>query len=119
MNLPDWEGPNSTFIAGIQVGQATLDSIRATLTSGDITGVASTAKVQMWGYSGGELASEFAAELQADYALEIPLVSAAIGGVTPNITSVYNTINKGLFAGLNAAGILSLAKAYPDINTYL
>lgn len=119
VNLPDWEGPNSTFIAGIQAGQATLDSIRATLASGDITGVESTAKVQMWGYSGGALASEFAAELQAGYAPEIPFVGAAIGGLTPNIPSVYNTINKGLFAGLNVAGILSLAKAYPTFNTYL
>ncbi|PMD40904.1 LIP-domain-containing protein [Hyaloscypha variabilis F] len=119
VNVPDWEGPNSTFIAGIQAGQATLDSVRAALASGDITGVSSKAQVQMWGYSGGALASEFAAELQANYAPEINFVGTAIGGTTPNITNVYNTINNGLFAGLNTAGILSLAKAYPDFNTYL
>lgn len=119
VNVPDWEGPNSTFIAGIQAGQATLDSVRAALASGSITGVSSKAKVQMWGYSGGALASEFAAELQAGYAPEIPLIGTAIGGVTPNIANVYNTINEGLFAGLSAAGVLSLAKAYPDFNTYL
>jgi hypothetical protein len=73
----------------------------------------------MWGYSGGALASEFAAELQANYAPEINFVGTAIGGTTPNITNVYNTINNGLFAGLNTAGILSLAKAYPNFNTYL
>ncbi|KAE9367996.1 LIP-domain-containing protein [Stipitochalara longipes BDJ] len=119
VNVPDWEGPNSTFIAGIQAGQATLDSVRAALASSTITGVSSKAKVQMWGYSGGALASEFAAELQAHYAPEIDVVGMAIGGLTPNITNVYNTINNGLFAGLNVAGILSLAKAYPDSNTYL
>jgi hypothetical protein len=71
VNSPDWEGPNSTFIEGFQAGQATLDSVRAVLSSGKTTGVKSDAKVQMWGYSGGALASEWAMELQASYAPEL------------------------------------------------
>jgi hypothetical protein len=49
VSTPDWEGPNSTFIEGFQAGQATLDSVRAVLSSGSIAGVKSDAQVQMWG----------------------------------------------------------------------
>jgi hypothetical protein len=119
VNTPDWEGPKSTFIAGYQAGYATLDGIRAALASGSITGVDSSAKVQMWGYSGGALASEWAAELQAKYAPEIPFVGMAIGGVTPNVDNVLTTINKGLFAGIAAAGFIGLGNAYPDFGAFV
>ncbi|KAH9845902.1 C-type lectin [Teratosphaeria destructans] len=90
VNTPDWEGINFTFIAGIVAGQSTLDSVRAVLASNSITGVQPYAKVALWGYSGGSLASDFASELQPNYAPELSLsvVGAALGGTTPNITSV-------------------------------
>jgi hypothetical protein len=93
VNTPDWEGPNSTFIEGFQAGQATLDSVRAVLSSGNITGVEKDAKVNMWGYSGGALASEWAMELQASYAPELKFVGAAIGGVTPNVPVRDHRVN--------------------------
>lgn len=119
VSTPDWEGPNSTFIEGFQAGQATLDSVRAVLSSGNITGVDSDAKVQMWGYSGGALASEWAMELQASYAPELEFVGAAIGGVTPNVPNVYQSINHGPFAGLAAAGLLGMAIAFPEFEAAL
>jgi len=140
VNSPDWEGPKSTFIAGKQAGYATLDGIRAALASGETTSVSSDAKVQMWGYSGGALASEFAAELQSGYAPEIPFVGMAIGGLTPNVSNVLTTISGGLFAGIAAAGFIglgmsqvqldivrivtnrthnSLGNAYPDFGTFV
>jgi len=119
VSSPDWEGPNSTFIEGVQAGQATLDSVRAVLSSGSITGVESNASVAMWGYSGGALASEWAMELNTKYAPELKFVGAAIGGVTPNVPNVYNSINRGPFAGLAAAGLLGLADAFPDFQTAL
>jgi hypothetical protein len=73
----------------------------------------------MWGYSGGALASEWAAKLQANYALEMPFVGVAIGGVTPNVINVFNTINKGIFAGLSAAGFIGLGSANSDFEAYV
>ncbi|KAB2099142.1 Lipase A [Alternaria gaisen] len=119
VSSPDWEGPNSTFIEGFQAGQSTLDSVRAVLSSGKITGVKSDAKVQMWGYSGGALASEWAMELQSSYAPELKFVGAAIGGVTPNVQNVYGTINHGPFAGIAAAALLGMANAFKDFQTAL
>lgn len=119
VNTPDYEGPQSAFTSGIQAGQATLDSIRAALESGSITGVSSSAAYQMWGYSGGSLATEWAAELQPTYAPELNFAGAALGGLVPNITSVLETINEGEFAGLIPAGIMGLYSAYPELATFI
>lgn len=52
------EGPKLTFIAGVHAGQVTLESIRAALLSFEITSIDPKAKIHIWGYSGGALASE-------------------------------------------------------------
>lgn len=62
----------------------------------------------------GALASEWAAELQGTYAPELNFSGMAIGGTTPNVQNVYNTINNGPFAGLSFAALGSLAKIFPD-----
>jgi hypothetical protein len=119
VNLPDYEGLQSAFTSGIQAGQATLDSVRAALTSGNLTTISPDAEYQMWGYSGGSLASEWAAELQPTYAPELNFKGVALGGLVPNVTSILLTINKSLFAGLVPAGILGLGNAYPELEAYL
>ncbi|QEO24260.1 hypothetical_protein [Candidozyma auris] len=85
LNVPDYEGFQGAFTAGRQSGQATLDSIRAALQSEDISGVSPEAKVTMWGYSGGTIASGWAAALQPQYAPELKeqLLGAALG-LIPN-----------------------------------
>lgn len=115
VNTPDYEGPNASFTAGILSGHATLDSIRAVLDSKNITGVEPNATVTMWGYSGGSLASGWAAELQPKYAPELKLAGAALGGLVPNISDVALRVNKGPFAGLVPAAFNGLAQEYPEI----
>ncbi|KAI5268793.1 secretory lipase-like protein 1 precursor [Aureobasidium subglaciale] len=119
VSIPDYEGPKSAYTSGIQAGQATLDSVRAALASGSITKISSTAEHQMMGYSGGSLASEWAAELQPSYAPELHFIGTALGGLIPNVQNVLNTINNGLFAGLAATGINGLANGYPQLQAYL
>lgn len=81
---PDYEGPKSTFTVGLQSGKATLNSIRAALGSGNLTGIDSNAEVMMWGYSGGTIASGWAAAIQSEYAPELTdnLIGAALGGLS-------------------------------------
>lgn len=119
VSTSDYEGSQAAFTAGKQAGQATLDSIRAVLKSESITGVVPTATNCMWGYSGGALASEWAAELRSSYAPELNIAGAALGGLTPNVAEVVHTINQGPFAGLAPAGIRGLAAAYPELADYL
>ncbi|KAJ3493172.1 hypothetical protein NLG97_g4902 [Lecanicillium saksenae] len=116
VNTPDYEGPDAAFSSGIQAGQATLDSVRAALASGNITGISSSARYQMWGYSGGSIASEWAAELQPSYAPELEFAGAAFGGLIPNLTEAALTMNKGPATGLIPSAILGLAAAYPNLD---
>jgi hypothetical protein len=77
VNVPDFEGPLASFGLGVQEGHATLDSVRAAL---EFTELGVDANYALWGYSGGSLASEWAAELQGTYAPELQFAGAALGG---------------------------------------
>ncbi|EME39134.1 hypothetical protein DOTSEDRAFT_75028 [Dothistroma septosporum NZE10] len=118
VNVPDYEGPKASFTAGVMSGHATLDAVRAVLASGFGLNTTS-AKYAMWGYSGGALASEWAAELQNQYAPELNFAGAALGGLTPNVTSVMMAVSGTIEAGLIPAGILGLASQYPELQQYL
>jgi hypothetical protein len=62
VSVPDYEGPTASYTAGVMSGLATVDSVRAVLALAGSFGLRSAdAKVAMWGYSGGALASEWAA----------------------------------------------------------
>ncbi|KAJ2955928.1 hypothetical protein NQZ79_g8164 [Umbelopsis isabellina] len=115
----DYEGPNSVFTCGVTSGQGVLDSIRAVLSSSSTSGLQSSAGVVMWGYSGGALATGWAAELQSTYAPDLKLLGAAMGGTPADVNATLNAVNGGLFAGLIPPGILGLAQQYPDLNTYI
>lgn len=115
--IPDYEGPKASFTAGKQSGQSTLDSIRATLKSTNITGIKEDAKVAMWGYSGGTIATGWAAALQPTYAKELKsnLIGAAMGGFVTNITSTAEGVEGTLFAGLTASAVAGLTNEYPQL----
>jgi hypothetical protein len=65
--ISDTEGQKANFAAGPEYGYNTLDAIRATFNSPAI-GLSPAAKVAMMGYSGGAIATEWAAELAPTYA---------------------------------------------------
>lgn len=110
VTVPDFEGPLASFTAGHMSGYATLDGVRATLSAADLYGMSSDVLYAMWGYSGGALATDWAAELQADYASELSFSGAAMGGLTPNVTSVLLSINRKVSAGLAPVGPNTHAK---------
>ncbi|MEN8674037.1 lipase family protein [Nocardioides sp.] len=80
--MADTQGRTANFAAGPEYGRTTLDSIRAVLSSRR-TGVAPRAKVGLLGYSGGAIATNWAAALAPSYAPDVNrrLVGAAEGGV--------------------------------------
>lgn len=117
MNVPDYEGPLASFTAGVQSGHATIDSVRAVLNSG--FGLDSKSKYAMTGYSGGALASGWAAELQVQYAPELNFAGVALGGLVPNVTSGLESANGQPFAWLIVNGILGLASQDPALEQYI
>lgn len=118
---PDYEGFKSAYTAGIQAGHATLDSIRAALQSESITGVKSCAKVALWGYSGGALASGWAAQLQPDYAPELSAntIGTVVGGYVTNVTAVAEAVDGTIFAALIPMAINGLSNEYPELKKYI
>ena len=80
--VPDTEGEEADFAAGPVYGYNTLDSLRAALSS-SATGLSKTTKIALAGYSGGAIATEWAAQQAPTYAPEINvnLVGASFGGV--------------------------------------
>lgn len=100
--VPDYESSTDAFGAGKQSGQAVLDGIRAFLSSSILPSTMAKPKVALWGYSGGALASGWAASIQGDYApeLESVLVGAAIGGTPVDLRAIAYHTNGGIAAGL-------------------
>ena len=119
LSVPDYEGPNASFTAGVQSGHATIDSVRAVLSLNKKFGMLDNVTYAMWGYSGGALASEWASELQVQYAPELNFAGAALDGLTPNVTNVLLSISGHIGSGLAPSAILGLTSQYPDVRAYL
>ncbi|KKY21307.1 putative lipase 1 precursor [Phaeomoniella chlamydospora] len=117
VNVPDFEGPLASFASGVQEGHATLDSVRAVLFSG--VGLSSDTRYVMWGYSGGSIATEWASELQVQYAPELNFSGMAIGGLVPNMSSALHNIDATPASGLVPAALLGITNQYPDAYHYL
>lgn len=113
--VPDFLGPKGSFLANKLAGHATLDGIRAAIKSAPLTGLKPKPKVAMWGYSGGSLATLWAAEMQPSYAPELEIAGAAAGGAVPNLTTAVLSLNKKAFAGLIPVGLLGLVSQYPEL----
>ena len=120
--VPDTEGQRADFAAGPEYGMNTLDSIRAALNSSTV-GLPDTARVAMLGYSGGAIATEWAAELAPAYApdLDRRLIGAAIGGVLvhPARNLLYVEVSY-FWAGVMPMALIGIARAFEiDFTPYL
>ena len=98
--LPDIEGQNADFFVGPNYGRLTLDGIRAALKSRH-TGLKPSTKVGLIGYSGGAIASTWAAQLAPSYAPDVnkQLVGSAAGGIPVNLMRLLQYSDRGLFWG--------------------
>jgi hypothetical protein len=120
--VPDTEGQRANFAAGPEYGMNTLDSIRAALNSSTIPG---DAKVAMLGYSGGAIATEWAAELAPTYAPDVNehLIGAAIGGVLVDPAhNLHYVEGTGFWAGVLAMALVGIGRAFEietELETYL
>ena len=115
--MPDYEGPLTSFTSGVQSGHATIDSVRAVLKSD--FGLSNNTTCALSGYSGGALASEWAAELQVQYAPELKFVGAALGGLPANITSGFEAASGGPYAVLSVLSILGLTSQDTIVREYI
>jgi secretory lipase len=120
--VPDTEGQTADFASGREYGINTLNSIRAA-TSSPATGLGRTTPVGMFGYSGGAIATDWAAQLAPGYAPDVnrQLVGAAEGGIFVDPPHNLRYISGSLaWAGVMPMAFIGIARGYHiDLTPYL
>ncbi|MGH8505858.1 MAG: lipase family protein [Stenotrophobium sp.] len=116
--IPDHEGPYSEYAAGRLAGQITLDGIRAAENFAPLGLDGVKTPVGMSGYSGGAIATSWAASLQSTYAPELNIIGAASGGTPAEMVSVIHNIDSNLvsntaFFSLIFSAVEGVNRAYP------
>ncbi len=109
--VPDYEGENLDWGAGQESGYGTLDGIRA---AESVLGLsASSTPVAMVGYSGGSIATEYAAEEAPTYANDLDIVGAAAGGVPVDFAHNLAYVNGSQdWSGVIPAVLVGLGRAF-------
>ncbi|PKI83594.1 hypothetical protein MVES_002709 [Malassezia vespertilionis] len=117
LTIPDYQGPNQGFAVGRMEGRMAIDSVRATLNYGRL-GLSKNTKVVGYGYSGGAIATGWAASLQPNYAPELNMMGWSMGGTPANLTGTVLNLDKGLFAGFAVAGVVGILDSYNSVKEW-
>lgn len=108
---PDYEGPDAAFGAGHIEGMGVLDNMRAVNNYKESLGIKSdNPMIAGVGYSGGAIATGWAAGLQPNYAPELNMKGWVQGGTPANLTGTLLYIDDTLFSGFIPAAIDGLLK---------
>lgn len=110
--LPDHEGPRMAYSAGRMAGHAVLDSVRGMRT---LQPELAESPMVMDGYSGGAIATVWAAQEQPTYAPELRFRGAVAGGTPTDYALLYRSMNARLGSGLFAAAVIGQAREYPEM----
>jgi pimeloyl-ACP methyl ester carboxylesterase len=120
VSIPDHEGRTGMWGAPYEPGYFILDGVRAALSTERLglspSAPAGSTPVALWGYSGGGLATAWAAELCADYAPELDIVGAVLGSPVGDLGHTFRRLNGTFLSGLPAMVIAALARIYPDLD---
>jgi hypothetical protein len=106
-------GGAPTYVTGEAMGHAVLDMARA---AAQVPGarVTPTSPVLLQGYSQGGGGAGWAASLAPDYAPELDIRAAAVGGVPADVQAVADSLDGTATAYFELLGIVGMANAYPD-----
>ena len=115
VSVADHEGPKGKWGVPHEPGYCILDGVRAALRSERI-GLSASTPVGLWGYSGGGLATAWAAEICADYAPELDIVGAVLGSPVGDLGHTFRRLNGSFLSGVPALVIAALVHAYPDLD---
>ena len=114
--VPDHQGPRHAFAAGPMAAHAVLDSVRGTLDSPAAQLDGAGTEVAMMGYSGGAIATGWAAQLQPEYAPEINVVGVASGGTPADLEAAEGSMDGTLDGGgLFVGAAFGVMREYPEL----
>ena len=115
VSVPDHEGLTGMWGAPYEPGYHVLDGLRAALSTQRL-GLSPDAPIGLWGYSGGGLASAWAAEMSGSYAPELNIVGAVLGSPVGDLGETFRRLNGTVMSGLPALVVAALGDIYPDLN---
>ncbi|MFC7674462.1 lipase family protein [Mycolicibacterium sp. GCM10028919] len=114
VSVPDHGGPHGVFGAPFEPGYCVLDGLRAALNFEPLA-LSGSAPIGLWGYSGGGLATAWAAEMYDGYAPELNVVGAVLGSPVGDLGQTYHRLNGKFFSGLPTMVVAALMHSYPDL----
>ncbi|MEU5434873.1 lipase family protein [Streptomyces sp. NPDC020719] len=121
--IPDTEGQTADFAAGPEYAANTLDSIRAATDPEAGTGMNTDTRVGLMGYSGGSIATNWAAALAPTYAPDVNkrLVGFAEGGLLVDPAHNLKYVDGSLvWSGVIPMAIIGVARSYGiDLKQYM
>lgn len=103
-----------TYVNRVDGGHAVLDAVRAARQLPD-TSVTPDSRVALYGYSQGGGATASAAELQPDYAPDVPLAGAYVGAPPANLTEVVEGIDGSALVGALGWSLNGFIQAHPEL----
>lgn len=115
VSIPDHEGTLGIWGTPREPGYRILDGLRAA-TATQRLNLAPDAPVGLWGYSGGGLATAWAAEVCADYAPELNVVGAVLGSPVADLGHAFRRLNGSIYSGLPAMVVAALSHVYPELD---
>ncbi|MFJ1704861.1 lipase family protein [Kitasatospora sp. NPDC088346] len=120
--IPDTEGQSADFAAGPEYGTNTLDSIRAATRSAD-TGMNADTAFGLMGYSGGAIATNWAAALAPSYAPDVNgrLVGFTEGGLLVDPAHNLRYVDGSLvWSGVIPMAVIGVSRSFGiDLKPYL
>jgi alpha-beta hydrolase superfamily lysophospholipase len=115
VSVPDHEGRHGMWGAPYEPGYHVLDGLRAALNTQRLE-LSPSAPIGLWGYSGGGLASAWAAEMSGSYAPDLNVVGAVLGSPVGDLGHTFRRLNGTYMSGLPALVVAALADIYPELN---
>ena len=115
VSVPDHEGRHGAWGTPYEPGYRILDGLRAALDS-ETLGLSKTSPIGLWGYSGGGLATAWAAEMAGSYAPELDIVGAVLGSPVGDLGSAFRRLNGSFYSGLPAMVVAALSHVYPELD---
>jgi alpha-beta hydrolase superfamily lysophospholipase len=115
VSVPDHEGTRGAWGTPYEPGYRILDGLRAALSS-EKHGLSQSAPIGLWGYSGGGLATAWAAEMSGSYAPELNIVGAVLGSPVADLGHAFRRLNGSFYSGLPAMVVAALSHVYPELD---
>jgi len=115
VSVPDHEGTKGMWGAPYEPGYHVLDGVRAALQY-ERLGLSTDAPVGLWGYSGGGLATAWAAEVSGSYAPELNIVGAVLGSPVADLGHAFRRLNGSFYSGLPGMVVAALTHIYPELD---